>query len=371
MTNPYQSLPASRFWRTGTVALPETGLLEDIYKRRFAISRETRIATAGSCFAQHIGRELRVRGFGFMDYEPAPALLPGDRHAAYGYGLYSCRYGNIYTVAQLRQLLHRAFGADAGRLGSTAPDAAAAAEVWRMGDRFADPFRPTIQEGGFASRDEVLAARDTHLRAVRRLFLDCEVFTFTLGLTETWAARRDGTVYPVCPGTVAGEFSHADYVFKNFSFSEVHEDLRRCVEFLRDINPSIRILLTVSPVPLTATASEDHILPATTYSKAVLRAVAGEIRQAFDCVDYFPSFELVTTHVLGGSAFEANRRTVRKDMVSYVMRHFFHEHGVPDTVAVPTATQTGEPEKTGWQDGPKSRSDVLCDEEILEAFNER
>ena len=39
--------------------------------------------------------------------------------------------------------------------------------------------------------------------------------------------------------------------------------------------PKLRILLTVSPVPLTATAGDDHVLLATTYSKSVLRAGRG------------------------------------------------------------------------------------------------
>lgn len=371
MKNPYESLPPKSFWRSGTVLAEGSPVLEDVYRKRFEIGPATRIATAGSCFAQHIGRELRSRGFSYVDAEPAPAFLPEDRWAAFGYGLYSCRYGNIYTVAQLRQLLQRAFGAEAAALGA-APSARSQSEVWRMGERFADPLRPTIEAGGFASPDEVAAARQAHLRAVRRMVQECDVFTFTLGLTEAWCSRDDGTVYPVCPGTAAGEFSADRYVFKNFSFGEIFDDLRRCITFLRSVNPTIRILLTVSPVPLTATASDSHVLVATTYSKAVLRAVAGEIYNTFDFVDYFPSFELVTTHIFGHEAFEANRRSVRRETVAFVMEHFFREHGGG---AAPAASArrpaTAAPVRRGWQQGAAAgKGDVLCDEEILEIFNE-
>ncbi|WP_428660504.1 GSCFA domain-containing protein [Reyranella sp.] len=49
--------------------------------------------------------------------------------------------------------------------------------------------------------------------------------------------------------------------------------------------PGVRFLLTVSPVPLKASASQNHVLAATTYSKSVLRAVAGQLADTYDDVD--------------------------------------------------------------------------------------
>ena len=46
-------------------------------------------------------------------------------------------------------------------------------------------------------------------------------------------------------------------------------------DLLRDYNENMRFILTVSPVPLVATAGSEHVLAATLYSKSVLRAVAG------------------------------------------------------------------------------------------------
>ena len=58
MTNPYESLSPAAFWRTA-VATVSPLELEDIYRPRFPIDRQTRMATAGSCFAQHLTRQLR------------------------------------------------------------------------------------------------------------------------------------------------------------------------------------------------------------------------------------------------------------------------------------------------------------------------
>jgi hypothetical protein len=42
----------------------------------------------------------------------------------------------------------------------------------------------------------------------------------------------------------------------------------------------LRIVLTVSPVPLVATVTGSHVVPATIYSKSVLRIAAQEIAEA-------------------------------------------------------------------------------------------
>ena len=72
------------------------------------------------------------------------------------------------------------------------------------------------------------------------------------------------------------------------------------------------ILLTVSPVPLTATASGSHVLVSSTYSKSVLRAVAGDLCSECKHIDYFPSYEIITNPRLHSSAFANNLRSVRE-----------------------------------------------------------
>ena len=84
-------------------------------------------------------------------------------------------------------------------------------------------------------------------------------------------------------------------------------------------------VMTVSPVPLTGTASGRHVLQATTYSKAVLRAVAGELAQKYDHIDYFPSYEVITNQAARGCFYEENLRSVRREGVEAVMNIFFQE----------------------------------------------
>ena len=343
--HPYRAQPDHAFWRK---AVGERHPLDiaSWYRRKFELGARS-IATAGSCFAQHIGRQLREKGFRYLDVEPAPRfLLPASR-ADFGYETYSARYGNVYTTRQLRQLLERA-------RGTFTP----VEDHWRHGDGVVDPFRPTIEPEPFGSVDELRRSRRDHLGRVMRLFEEAGTFVFTLGLTETWTHREDGAVYPVAPGTAGGTWDPSRYAFVNLTHAQVMDDLVFVMDAAREINPSLQFLLTVSPVPLMATATPHHVVSATSYSKAVLRAVAGQLADERAHVDYFPSFEIIGSTPMRGQFYQPDQRNVSIHGVRHVMAQFFAEHRPPARAA---AAQAGQPARA-------DDDDVQCDEELLRVF---
>lgn len=311
MVNPYRGREARAFW-SGAVADRHCTAMTDLWDP-IALSRHDRIATAGSCFAQHIGNALSRRGADFLDCEPAPPVFASsDEARRFGYGLFSCRYGNIYTARQMRQLVEEAYG-------HRRPNEA----IWTRDGRFFDALRPAVDPAGHASADTVARARQLHLAAVRTMLETMDLLVFTLGLTECWESLIDGTVYPTAPGTLAGAFDPALHAFRNLRHAEVLEDMEALIALIRAVNPRPRILLTVSPVPLVATASGGHVLPATVRSKSVLRAVAGELADSHDHVAYFPSYEIITAHPTRSMFFDPDLRTVNALGVEQVMAQFF------------------------------------------------
>lgn len=341
--HPYAGRPKREFWKSAISTVPRTQIA-DLATPKNKVGPEDVVGTAGSCFAQHIARNLRERGFRFLDVEPPPQDLRPERYGAFGYGMYSARYANIYTASQLRQLIERAYK----RFSPAEP-------AWTKGTRFYDPFRPNIEPEGYESEAEMLKHRDYHLGKVAALFRSIDVFVFTLGLTEGWRAKADGSTFPIAPGVQGiGEYDPDKYEFVNFNYSAINADMRAAFSLLRRVNPNIRVLLTVSPVPLAATASGEHVLTATTYSKSVLRAVAGDLAQDFDFVDYFPSYELITAPVFEGRAYQDDWREVRPEAVSGVMDHFFASFisGLPPKKRVQTSRK-------------KDKDDVVCEESIL------
>ncbi|QJW83408.1 GSCFA domain-containing protein [Ramlibacter terrae] len=309
--NPYEQLDEKAFWALA-VARAGGATTDGIWKPKFGITPTTRVVTYGSCFAQHIGRSLAERGYRWLNTEPAPPGLSAENARKYNYGIFSGRTGNIYTVSLLLQWVRWALG------DATPPD-----EIWEQDGRFHDPFRPRIEPGGFASREELEGSRAMALEAFRLALSKAGVMVFTLGLTESWFHRQAGHEYPMCPGTAAGTFDPQLHGFVNQDYPFIRQSLVEAIARIRAHNRKMRFLLTVSPVPLTATMSGQHVVVATTESKSILRAVAGSVAREHAYVDYFPSYEIITAPAFGASFFEANQRTVTRAGVDRVMRAFF------------------------------------------------
>ncbi len=339
MTHPYADLPDYAFWRRAVSE--ET---DPVIEAPFRIAPTAPIATAGSCFAQHISRVLDESGYRYLVTE-----TDGE-----GAGVFPARFGNIYTPRQLLQTFERAYA-------TFRP----VDRAWLREDgAFVDPFRPRIQPEGFGSPEAVEAARPAHFAAVREMFETCSVFIFTLGLTEAWVSTRDGAVFPLAPG-VAGGQPGEDYAFHNFTVEEMVADLAAFVRKLRVVNPAVRLILTVSPVPLVATYEPRHVLVSTTYSKAALRVAADVVAASDPEVCYFPSYEIITGPQARGRYFAEDLRTITAEGVGRVMDVFKKSFlgGISEAPAAASpAVALSEAEAAEFD----ALAEVVCDEEALD-----
>ncbi len=349
MSNPYRGLPATNFW-SQAVALAPLGGLDPVIATKFTITAADKVSTMGSCFAQHISRHLERTGLTYFVTEDAPAELTRAEADQRNFRVFSARFGNVYTVRQARQLFDRAFG-------SFEP----ADDVWGLDGSYVDAFRPQIEPQGFASIEQMRLSRSEHLAAVRSLFIDSDVVVFTLGLTESWESTIDGAIYPVAPGVHGGDFSSEHYRFVNFSAAEVTADLRHFVEQIRFANPAVRVLLTVSPVPLIATYAQRHVLVSNTVSKATLRVAAAAVTDEYDFVEYFPSYEIIAGSAFGAQYFEPDLRQVSALGVAHVMR-IFAKH----MIASGSGAVAALPAEHDWPLSALTAA-VVCDEEAIEA----
>lgn len=353
--HPYTGKPDYQFWKkAGGLDTPSS--LDPVTAVSFKIGKSDRVLTAGSCFAQHVARRLSENGFNYFVSERAHPLIPEASAKANNYGVFSARYGNVYTARQMKQLLQRAWGQHEP-----------VETTWRTANgTFVDPFRPQIQPGGFVSEDEMLVDRRQHLAAVRKGIDKMAVFIFTLGLTEAWVDKRDGSVFPLAPGVAGGSFNPDLFEFVNFSVNETLNDMRWVVKFVRKRNPECRIILTVSPVPLNATAMDRHVLVSTAYSKSVLRVVAEDICSSFDMCDYFPSYEIITSPHAGGAYFADDKRSVTEAGVDHVMGLFLrHYADMSETAPAQKIDEEREASDKHYRE-MENVVKVLCDEEAID-----
>lgn len=261
----------------------------------------------------------------------------------------------MYTVRHALQPFEQAFG-----------DLVFDELAWRMGDRWCDAFRPNLEPNGFESDEMVANDPARHLVAARQVFTESDVIVFTLGLTEAWMSRSEGAVFPLAPGVVGADFDPNRYEFAKFDYPQVRIDLEAWLDRVRCVNETCRVLLTVSPVPLAATYEDQHVWKSTSNSKAMLLAVARDVARGRDAVDYFPSYEIITSPLAEGRYYADDLRSVREVGVAHVMR-VFRTHYFRDSTPIgntPPAPDGVEPSERVAQQVKASR--VVCEEELLD-----
>lgn len=361
LSNPYKSVAKQGYWRHA-ISRVEHVDIDPVISHKFLIKDVDAVATAGSCFAQHIAKTLSKEGYNYFIAEKIEGLST-EENLLRNFGVFSARFGNIYTVRQLLQLFHRAFNI------KTATNLS----FWKNNEgRFIDPYRPQVEPEGFEDLESALKDRIQHLANVRKMFESLDVFVFTLGLTEAWRYKLDGSIIPNPPSVLkCYEEQQDQYEFVNFNVHEVMQDMFDFLVLLRQYNPNARVILTVSPVPLIATYSGQHVLSATMYSKSVLRVVAQMACENFDNVDYFPSYEIITNAKSAHEYFEDDSREVKDIGVAHVMRIFKNHYLLSNTNntnnTIESLKNLGLKEGVMVRNSMRKAYDIVCDEEIIDS----
>lgn len=322
---PYNNTRDDIFWRTGVASVDiGTDLFCDLVPK-LSINHDSKISSAGSCFAQHIGKWLIDNNYKYLQSE-----LNTEQVSSFA-------FGNLYTARSFLQWL------------TLTPTELAQFSIYYdcEAQRFFDLLLPTALSEGYESRGALMDYRIRVINEAKSQIAKSDCFIFTLGLTEAWT-DPSGICYPVCPGIRNGKYDANTYKIKGLKYNEIYADLTSLYLHLQSINPQLKLVLTVSPVPLTATAMDKHVLVANCNSKSVLRAVAGDFCDATPGSSYFPSFEIITATNTHDFRFLSNRRTVSAEGVSYVMRHW--------------AALLGDNHATTQ---PAEHFDADCDEEML------
>ena len=130
---------------------------------------------------------------------------------------------------------------------------------------------------------------EKQLNNLRMQVRDEDLFVFTLGLAMCWFDRASNV-----PVINPDPKNLQDYEWRIVDAAENEAALVYIVDALRQLNPSIKIVLTVSPVPLNRSPGFESSVAADCISKSTLRvAVHNYLAKQPDNVFYWPSFEIV------------------------------------------------------------------------------
>ncbi len=271
------------------------------------VTRKTPIASMGSCFAREIKRRLIDKGFNYIQEETGS---PASIHA-------SAAWERLYNTFSMRQVFEYTF-----------EDFEPQTRWWISPEsgKIQDPYRRIIL---YDTLQEAQEDFERHKEHSRKALTAARLLILTLGLTEIWEDRRDGSVICLPSGPYVNEGGDmGDYRFRVSRYGENLKNLERIRDIMAWHNPECQLLVTVSPVHLWATFRKDaDVMTASCNSKSTLRAAADEFVSRHDNAFYFPAYEMATIYrpMTGRSLFEEGPENfhVDKPTVKFIMRQFF------------------------------------------------
>jgi hypothetical protein len=317
MGNKRAYLPAGRsnpnavFWPDPSQSGNRRSLFTELplAKRTPLIDKTTKIVSAGSCFATEIAHYLINHGFNYLVTEGSGGA--GDCYEVldmHGKPNASAAWGIIFNTPSFRQLVEKAFD-------QRALPRILWSQLHKGENLYFDPFRENV---AFRSIEAYERNYSMHTAAARKAFEEMDVFIITLGLNEVWSFSADGSVFSRSPWRAAPSLIQRTVL----TVEENVSDLLKMSEILRRFNPKVKIICTVSPVPLHATfrADDHHVVVANAHSKAVLRVAAEEFVNRCPDSYYFPSYEIVM--FCTENPWMDDQRHVSRQAVSRVMAAF-------------------------------------------------
>ncbi|MFI4872868.1 MAG: GSCFA domain-containing protein [Phycisphaerales bacterium JB061] len=275
------------------------------------VSKTTRVSVIGSCFAANFRSWLLENEYNFCQFEDGP-------FAAFG----SLRTGPLFNTGSVRQLAEWAF------YGMEAVE-----PTWNVNGRLCDPYRKYIS---WPSEKDMHAERAAHFAAMRAMVAETDVLILTLGLSEVWRNKQDKRCFYLIPPPGVLDTEKHEHALQ--TVDECLSDIERFYAIVREHNPSLRLVVTLSPVPLMATYFDRHAVVSDAVSKATLRTALHWFCQNHPEVIYFPSYEMAVR--TPDWPYEPDNRHVKRGpVVDRIMRSFMQHYGDPGDLSA----QVSEP----------------------------
>jgi GSCFA family len=289
----------------------ERGLVPAI-NPRFRFEPGCRVFTIGSCFARNIEEHL----IGY-DVPTRRFSVPKEEWPHRPNGLL-----NEYNPGTIAQRIERALTGEAAPRETLVPHKEGFVDLLLPSASYS---RPVTQERAVQRREEI--------DAIYRELPQADIVIVTLGLVEAWFDSLTGSYLNRMPPTDAIREDANRFSLHVMDVDEGYPLLAAALGMLAERGQ--KILLTVSPVPLTATFSEQCAVVANSFSKAVLRVCAHRLEAGLPGVDYFPSYEMVMSR--GLSTFSDDNVHVQDAFVHEIVRTMLDSYVVqpePRQVAV-------------------------------------
>lgn len=259
------------------------------------ITKDTPVASIGSCFAEEFAYFMEKNGYNYIRTE-------GDKLTA------SANWGRVYTIPNLLQIVRY----------SSEDSYPVIVENCSKG--WFDPLRESSNPFHLNKCDaesEVILHRKASFDALTK----CKVLIITLGQNEKWVDNKNSKVWVRIPPGDIMKSRGQDFSVEETGYQENLNKLNEIIFILKNINPSINILFTVSPVAAYATFIDSDVIANSFANKCMLRTVVNEVVRADpQRLFYFPSFEITLCD--NPRSFRADNRHVKYATVDRIFSLF-------------------------------------------------
>ncbi len=271
------------------------------------IRPDSNIFTIGSCFAVEVRHELARRGFAMYPRYDTLKIDPARQKINALPDKLNLNYYDTFTIRQ--EIEHAVEGRRYGLEDFWRISGRPINSLFRQATVFQDPYRKNVY-----GRDEaaILSASAQLSDVMADGVASSDVFVITLGLTEAWQNLANGLYVAGPPGGKTGGAGLCR--LRLSSFADNYANLKRTLDMLFAANAQRDVLLTVSPVALHRTFSDQDVIVANMESKSILRAVAGQLAREYPRAHYMPTYELFARHDL----FHEDGRHASRDGVAVV-----------------------------------------------------
>ena len=284
------------------------GVVAPVVRPKFALHDDDTFFCIGSCFARNIEEHLMYRGFAVRSMGIARPYSEWP-HRPNG-------FVNKFTTPSMLNELRWATGETCSPAACLVQDEGGWRDLQLAPGVGAVAYDAALERRGRVSE---YFARIAH----------ADVAIVTLGLVEAWFDRSADVYLNAPPNPWATRREPDRFALHVTSYATNVEHLRQIVTLLRaHARPGLRTIVSVSPVPMSETFTGEDVVAANAYSKATLRAAAEDVANEADDVQYFPSYDALTTTERRHAFRSDDELHVRDDAVETVTTSFLRAFGV-------------------------------------------
>lgn len=256
----------------------------------FEISHQNKILMMGSCFVENISAKLIDGGFN-VDVNP-----------------FGIAYNPISVLQNLRDLIHK--------------------KEYTSNDIFLNQgvYNSFSHHSRFSHPDSEMVIQNVNLsiKHSSQFLKEADYLYVTFGTSYAYYLQSTGKVVANCHKLPANTFFR-----KRLTPQEIVQDWNVFVREIKDINPVLKIIFTISPIRHWKDGAYENQV-----SKSVLFLAVDELIKENENVYYFPSYELVMDDLRDYRFYSEDMLHPNSQAIQYIWEKFSEIYFSKDTLSL-------------------------------------